>query len=132
MCLSNLSKKKIAKEDITAFKVLSIYPINPDIYFAPIASFRYNLKERYETKIDIKEYKSLLGTKKGFHSFNNYESACEFRNRLQEVYNLQTPVITTCTIPKGTVYYEGCMFDDGQIDSYTSECIIIENVYETH
>lgn len=115
MCLTinkNNLKAITAEQDIVCYKVLRKLP-NCEILSAPIYHFAYcfgiiyGTHEDYFSSIDVCDDGECL-VEYGFHSFASLSDAVRFKVRLllitRQSFEL---VITKCTIPNGTRYYEG-------------------------
>lgn len=138
MCwLSNKLKIKIAKKDITVWKVVH-FDRNRGIYISPIAGYRYILDVINNVNIVFKviHAHSIEGYE-GFHSFSNKVYYRHFDNEVhifkkrifaedKHVFNICGNPGFDCAIakgrlPKGTTY---AINKDGEI---ISSSIVIDN-----
>ena len=121
MCLyvndSNM-KPKVAKENITCYKVLEEYSTDNGVSFhTPFRFMDVELGKTYvdDNEVIIKKSEcngNSYGTIKSgvFHSFKEYIDAVSL---LEKVGVCDPVFVVECVIPKGTEYYEGT-FDDGE------------------
>jgi hypothetical protein len=136
---------KIAKEDITCYKVLEI--CNPEweaesgrkrkskkivlksIYYP---NFKWSIDKRYKSRLVI-EPRYMIGyynmfnyyVTKAFHSYQTLESA---KSYCQTIF-VDSYVIVRCIIPKGAKYCEGMNSLD-ENDGYASNQIIMKEIVD--
>ena len=114
MCLIKLKSQplgpKIAKEDITVFKVLKEYNYIVPEYTSPYRDHTYEMGKTYKSYLDNPRtgYRSRTLISKGIHSFRSKAAANklikELPSTLTSWLNL---VIVQCVIPKGSKYHLG-------------------------
>ena len=116
MCLHTKQKKvKIAKEDITCYKV-----INPDMTSWFHTEFKWELGKLYETEMDFcPVYKTVS---QAFHSYKTLQD-------LMHGYfqSLSPCMMVKCTIPKGSEYYLGIQ---DEMDGYASNKLIANEILD--
>lgn len=116
MCLHTKQKKvKIAKKDITCYKV-----INPDMTSWFHTEFKWELGKLYETEMDFcPVYKTVS---QAFHSYKTLQD-------LMHGYfqSLSPCMMVKCTIPKGSEYYLG---RQDEMDGYASNKLIVNEILD--
>lgn len=143
MCLvtSKRTKVKIAKEDITCYKIvmeLKSYRGNPTCVISAIKNFIYKFNELYTTTLKHKLFtsfymdcfddmasnayigqnpSSLIVYTEGFHSLASINRS--------EAYMSTIGVLVECTIPKGTKYI------NDKTGLLCSEGIIVNKIIKT-
>lgn len=122
MCLIVNTQYKIAKEDITCYKILE-KDYNGNL-FSPYTFFKWNLNKL--TKAKGKPY---LGNSKRKHItagyFHTFKTIVAAKKQLTLWLNInRNHLICKCIIPKGTKYWEGLC--DGY-KSFATKNLIIES-----
>lgn len=137
MCLTNISKQKIAERDISCYKFFDTLPkysffgLNfGKMIISPYRRAEYKLKQLYDSHL----YPSSSGwpvsvdeINVGLHSFKFKLDATIFaRSRADYAETDYSKfLIANCVIPKGSRYFEGS-FD--VFPSIASNAIIVEDV----
>lgn len=103
MCLTPITERLIASQDITVYKVLLK---RESKLIAPFHYFEYNINE-IVTKTDFTG-NSFGDIEEGFHTVNNIGRALAYQHLLQSAHWNREYVICEAIIPKGTVYIRGC------------------------
>ena len=113
---------KIAKKDITCYKVVKLKGINQykGVLKSYVKNFKYDLNTLYPKidnfEISIHYYNTLKYSKnrgvinEGYHSFSNYNKAIGWLNPFVD------SIVIKCIIPKGSKYFydpigEECVSD---------------------
>ena len=104
MCLGKVGDKKIAEEDMTVWKVCCV---KEEYVISSYRYFNYQFEEIYETPIEVEEYPDERIIHAGFHSFPNLIDAKREAEFWNERDRIKEEMVIKCTIPKGTIYYEG-------------------------
>lgn len=112
---NNKPERLVAKEDITVYKVVQIFPDGKILSY--FNDFPYEIGEIYNTNITVKHYENVYSDfyyiEQGFHSYNyhlyigldpflNMPVAYDKSNASyygDDIYGM------LCVIPKGTEYY---------------------------
>lgn len=126
MCwIGTINNKRIAKRNITVYKVLNVRGTKNKVYHAPFRdAFTYKLGHLYRTDfMGIKNYGCVdIEINEGFHCYsqNAYAALGTIIEGLMRVYSSKRqydvlhcfsrklsskPVVVKCTIPKGSTYY---------------------------
>ena len=103
--------KKIAKRDITCYKILQ--NISGEL-FSRLRGFEYKLNKLYKTKIDEPQLGEI---NRGFHSNSNKHFLKRQRSCIISSKNVK------CIIPKGSEYYYDPIWRE-----YVSNQIIIKEI----
>lgn len=130
MCLyveSKIAKK--AEKDITGYKLLilakgasGVKIFNPLFY--PKLSYTLGMEAPTVTMKDYPSGSRKSRIHEGYHTYANIEDAKTSMEYRTPFHNHLA--IVKCTIPKGTLYYEGK--DGNNYDGFTSETITIDKV----
>lgn len=122
MCLYTTQKEpKIAQEDITCYKV-----IRKNMTSLIYGEITWKIGKLYKTIMKATEEETRTSekiriVKQGFHS---YKSPKDVKKGYSEVINIPC-IIVECTIPKGSLYYDGYHYKE---DGFTSNQLIVNKV----
>lgn len=140
MCLYTTQKEpKIAKKDITCYKILEI--CNPEweaesghkrkskktalrsVYYP---NFKWSIDKRYRSRLVIepRHLTNNYSVTKAFHSYETLESAKSY----YETMSLNSCAIVRCIIPKGAKYYEG--MQTGGEYGYASNQMVMKEIVD--
>ena len=117
MCLLTTQKEvKIAKKDITSYKV--IQQNMTSLYY----NFRWELNKLYETKIAYNPKKDINTVSQAFHSYKSLQD-------LKYGYFCSSApcLMVKCTIPKGSEFYSG---KQNYVQGYASNKLIINEILD--
>jgi hypothetical protein len=128
MCLYTTQlKPRVAKSDITCYKVLT-----KDLV-SPCYNQQYVLGEKIESVLN--HFRNTIT--KGLHTFVYLEQACYearntcWRNQRNPDLSDRAPIVVKCIIPQGTLYYSSRYFSSPSALEYASEQLIpLELVYD--
>lgn len=147
MCLHTKNEIKTADKDIKCYKVLqSIDGVRFEIpsyrymtekekgteYLTPYRYYPMNLGETYTDEEDFySPYRDTNGIADiggdYFHSFATIAAAVEAIGDCE----MLGAIVVECVIPKGTKYYEGCMYysqaNNGEVHTYASKTLSLTN-----
>ena len=147
MCLHTKHKVKTADKDIRCYKVLQsldglrlevppfrieIERANGNEYLTPYQYFPMHLGETYtDEETFYSPYRDTNGIadigSDYFHSFATIEAAIEAIGDCE----MLDAIVVECVIPKGTQYYEGCMYysqaNNGEVHTYASKTLKLTN-----
>lgn len=119
MCLLTTQKKvKIAKEDITCYKV-----INPNMTSLYYTEFKWELGKLYETEIEYRSKWDVSEVSQAFHSYQSLMDDLKFAY----FKSLSPCMMVKCTIPKGSEYYLG---KQNEMNGYASNKLIINEILD--
>lgn len=141
MCLDKIGPRLIAKTDIIAYKYGSFKFCNTEgipgaqpLFISPSQCHRYLFNKTCRTTVKVygpkkdhpfvtshPEDKNMY-VMEGFHTFKNKQAAIKTASKHS---SSETIVVVKCTIPKGSIYYEGSF---GRAKSIASNKIIINEV----
>ena len=115
MCLlTNEHRPKIAKEDMTVWKIVHITTKgNKTVLTGPYFNhFSYSLGVLYKNNLPLKKkrHEDCYGNKNyaveaAFHSYNDLNEALSGLRIFKELLLSTDYVLAECTIPEGTKYY---------------------------
>ena len=117
MCLlTKQIEAKIAKKDITCYKV--IQQNMTSLYY----NFRWELNKLYETKIAYSPKKDINTVSQAFHSYKSLQD-------LKYGYFCSSSpcLMVKCTIPKGSEFYSGTQ---NYVQGYASNKLIINEILD--
>ena len=117
MCLlTKQIEAKIAKKDITCYKV--IQQNMTSLYY----NFRWELNKLYETKIAYSPKKDINTVSQAFHSYKSLQD-------LKYGYFCSSSpcLMVKCTIPKGSEFYSG---KQNYVQGYASNKLIINEILD--
>lgn len=125
MCFIPKSKNsirlKIARKNITCYKIVKRSEISEKIVFSLIYRYKYRIGDVYETTIGGIRRPNVTNlnivVESGFHSFKHKPDAHSIQ--------CNDEVIVKCTIPKGSIYAKNKKY-------YVSSHIVINEVIQKY
>ena len=118
MCLLTTQQEvKIAKEDITCYKV-----INPDMTSLHYTEFKWELGKLYEVEMEFCP-KGLINTVS--QAFHSYKTLMDMK--YEYVMSSKPCMMVKCTIPKGSEY---CSGKQGDVDGHASNKLIVNEILD--
>ena len=128
MCLSNISKQKVAERDIVVFKYV-YWDEDRKAYLTPFQHAKIIIGRTYTSALDVQKKKggNIVGV--GLYSFRNKRDVFDNARIDKMIRHQHTFHVVRCIIPKGSLYYTG-IFDDST-PSYVSNTLTYEEIIKS-